>query len=288
MLKLATSLALVFCSVAATTLQAHFLWKVETDPPGYLYGTIHTSDPAVSLLPTEVTEALSSSLSFHPEIEFSPENVGKLTAALFTSGDGGDLEQALPAELWNRVVRIGNGVGFPTPLLRRISPKIIPLAFASPPEADFNRIVDIQLYELAKENGLRMEALETIEEQMAVFENLTPEDSLRFLEDSLDEFEAGFPSLRKTIDMYAAGDLGALHDYLVQEMAESGSPDLIDSLLHDRNRIMAKRLLPHLQKGGAFVAVGVGHMPGDRGLVALLEKEGFKIVPVLPSAAAEE
>jgi uncharacterized protein YbaP (TraB family) len=40
---------------------------------------------------------------------------------------------------------------------------------------------------------------------------------------------------------------------------------------------MAERLTPHLDGGGVFVAVGALHLPGEQGLVRLMEESGYSV-----------
>lgn len=263
----------------APAASGHFLWEIDSDKPSYLYGTVHSSDASVRRLPAEVVEALRRSESFHPELELSPENIGRVTAAIFAPG-ARDLEEELPPELWERLVKNARRIGLPAPLLRRIQVQLSPLLFATPPEMDFNGIVDIQVYELAKTQKLAIHPLETVDEQIRVFRDLTREEAIGLLEEALDEAENGFPSQEKIVRLYAAGEAGALMDFLTEEFSRMELPELQETLLDRRNESMSKRLLPHLEKGGAFVAVGVGHMPGEAGLIALLEKKGYQVAPV--------
>ncbi len=48
-------------------------------------------------------------------------------------------------------------------------------------------------------------------------------------------------------------------------------------LLTDRNYIMADRMQSILQKGNAFIAIGAMHLPGEEGVLSLLNKQGYKI-----------
>ncbi len=43
---------------------------------------------------------------------------------------------------------------------------------------------------------------------------------------------------------------------------------------------MRDRALPLLGKGGAFIAVGALHLPGDKGLVALFREAGYTVTAV--------
>jgi uncharacterized protein YbaP (TraB family) len=44
-----------------------------------------------------------------------------------------------------------------------------------------------------------------------------------------------------------------------------------------RNRLWIERLTPVLEEGGAFVAVGLGHLVGDTSLVSMLRERGYRI-----------
>ena len=48
-----------------------------------------------------------------------------------------------------------------------------------------------------------------------------------------------------------------------------------------RNLRMVARSLPILRDGGAFVAVGALHLPGDTGFVSLLRDKGYTVTPAL-------
>ena len=64
-------------------------------------------------------------------------------------------------------------------------------------------------------------------------------------------------------------DLNALLDVA----AESFNERLID----DRNRVMAARIAPLLRDGGAFVAIGAAHLPGEGGVLARLTERGYSV-----------
>jgi uncharacterized protein len=63
----------------------------------------------------------------------------------------------------------------------------------------------------------------------------------------------------------------------------SASPDMAgfeDLLLVNRNMnwipVMEKAMLAQ----GTFFAVGAGHLPGNEGVISLLKKAGYTVVPV--------
>ena len=51
-------------------------------------------------------------------------------------------------------------------------------------------------------------------------------------------------------------------------------------VLYDRSVVMAYRMQRELRRGNAFVAVGALHLHGSRGVLALLEEDGYRATRV--------
>jgi uncharacterized protein YbaP (TraB family) len=47
--------------------------------------------------------------------------------------------------------------------------------------------------------------------------------------------------------------------------------------MENRSIVMAHRLFVPLREGAAFIAVGANHLYGTRGLLALVEKQGYRV-----------
>jgi uncharacterized protein YbaP (TraB family) len=69
---------------------------------------------------------------------------------------------------------------------------------------------------------------------------------------------------------YRGSDLPALARMLLD-------PVHGDRLLVERNRRWAPLIERYLERGGGFVAVGLGHLLGDSGLPAMLAREGYRV-----------
>jgi uncharacterized protein YbaP (TraB family) len=58
-------------------------------------------------------------------------------------------------------------------------------------------------------------------------------------------------------------------------------PELVETfttnLLDTRNTRMIERMQPQLAEGGAFVAVGALHLPGENGILKHLEDRGYRL-----------
>ena len=79
---------------------------------------------------------------------------------------------------------------------------------------------------------------------------------------------------------YLARDVGAIHGEMIAQ-SQAMDEQLVKMFLlrfnEDRNRTMVERMAPRLGEGGAFVAVGALHLPGETGLLNLLAAQGYQI-----------
>lgn len=257
-----------------------FLWKVDGPRPCWLFGTIHSNDPGVATLPASVTAALDGCRTFHPEIEIAPDMALVLLAKMFQP-DTPDLSSRIPPALWTRVKKAGGALGLPESLLERLTPGLAALLFSAPPDTDIAGTVDGQLHDRAVARGLTVTALETLDEQLGVFEKLPDAEAIAALTDAFDEADAGRPTEKKLLDAYASGDERAVVAVVETEFAASpATRALAEPLLYHRNELMAGRLAPHLKAGGAFVAIGAAHLTGPRSVIELLRARGWKITRV--------
>ncbi|MBM4239903.1 MAG: TraB/GumN family protein, partial [Gammaproteobacteria bacterium] len=85
-------------------------------------------------------------------------------------------------------------------------------------------------------------------------------------------------------DLYAAwrsGDTKRLDDLLLEGYRET--PKLYDDLVDRRNRNWVPQVKALLEReGDTLVVVGALHLVGERGLIALLEREGLQPRPYRP------
>jgi uncharacterized protein YbaP (TraB family) len=127
--------------------------------------------------------------------------------------------------------------------------------------------MDIALAEHARARGAAIEALESWQDQLAALDaSVTPAD----LSQAIHARRAVACQVAQLVAAYRAGDLPALTRMLVEPVHD-------DPLLAERNRRWLPRIERHLAAGGGFVAVGLGHLLGDGGLLAALERSGYRV-----------
>jgi uncharacterized protein YbaP (TraB family) len=188
------------------------------------------------------------------------------------------------ADLFNRAAALTTGLGLPEPMLRMFKPWAVAMLLSVPPQ-DPSSVLDFVLARLATEQGKSIHELESIGEQISVFEGMSEQDQVALLEQAVDEYEQLPRQVGRVIDAYLARDLAGLWR-ISRENVGTGSEErrlddvLMRRLLHERNVRMAERAETRLREGGAFIAVGALHLYGSGGVLALLEQRGWRITRV--------
>jgi len=88
-------------------------------------------------------------------------------------------------------------------------------------------------------------------------------------------------SLGALIGAYKGGDIDEVWRLAPEAgaIAPPGDPSF-ERFITKRNRTWLPAIEQEISKGGAFIAVGFGHLYGDEGLLALLEKAGHGVLRV--------
>jgi len=257
-----------------------FALKGADGSSGYLLGTMHSDEPRV----LSIVDALGPELGQVRRLvlEMVPDAVALLaTAGAMVYTDGTSLRQRIPPELFESVRRIYRQRGLPELLLEYAKPWAVALTLNLPQTRD--DVLDLRLYKEAIGRRLPVFGLETAQEQLAVFEELTERDQLQMLEFAVRDADKADALFRELVDAYVKGDLGQL-EALVAEQEGAWGPELEQwfrqRMIDKRNRLMVERMKAHLQQGPALVAVGALHLPGETGIVRLLRDDGYTVVPL--------
>jgi len=247
-----------------------FLWTVSRGSPAiqgpgqarlYLYGTFHASGEAD--IPPAARAALAASPVFVSEVGDIPPDAVRKSATL---PRGQSLQTLLGADAWYELCDALSGV-IDDENLRHVRPWYA-MSLLTAASSDLPGVVmDDALKKAAEAQGARLEFLETIEEQLGLVGDSVSGDDLKQALEERRSMRCGVEALRVA---YRAGDETAFKDPL-------GSPSATQTLLVERNRRWMDQLEGYLRSGGAFVAVGVGHLVGPGGLTELLEARGYHV-----------
>jgi uncharacterized protein len=275
-----------------------FLWKVEGRAPLYLFGTIHVPDDRVLALPPSVVKAFGEASAVYTEIPMdAATQMGIMGKVMLPEGT--QLSDVIGQPLYDRMTAAAGkalgaehaGMGAMLgPLFQRMKPwaamSQLSLLEFLPDIMAGKQPLDAMLYARAQSDGKKVGALETPDEQIAVFESFSTREQIRMLELTLDEIERVKPGDRTQtqalIDAYLSGDMTVVSQ--VMDEAMSGDTALMgrfqDIAITRRNNHMTERILALRREQPStvfFVAVGTAHYAGPTGIVAQLQKAGLKL-----------
>lgn len=263
------------------------LWRIEGQdmvPPSYLFGTLHLTDERVTNLPAAVTGAVARSTSMTVEVVSSPEKQAQVARMmLLTNGDR--LDGIVGPELFAEVARASARYGLPANSVKMLKPWAITVTL-SISRAELARQaagrlpLDKSLSVDARARGVPVYGLETVEEQLNIFDSLDRADQIALLRQAVRD-NPRIDEIANTITTYyLKRDLEGLLAWMAEQTAgrDRHLLDLFWSrFVNARNETMARRMRPRLKEGGAFIAVGALHLPGENGILNLLASQGYKL-----------
>ncbi len=287
------------------SLERTLLWRIEgngLEQPSYLYGTFHTQKPVAFDFGDSVLPALLScrTAAFELHVDSMSSEVFR---HLFQPDSVIDLQEVMSEEEFAQLNdRLIAEVGLPAEFFRYTDPSFLLLLLDDmnveelEPEDleglkdlfredftvggfDKETFLDAWLFQTARLEGKKVVGLETLAEQIAVSDTIPLQERIRMLTEvvDIDPVEMG-KEWNRLVDAYKDGDLNEmLRLFDEAEMA----PGLYFKLLTERNRNMAERIAALMPSGSVFTAVGAAHLPGAEGLIALLRKKGYRVVPVI-------
>ncbi|MCW8956061.1 MAG: TraB/GumN family protein [Gammaproteobacteria bacterium] len=262
------------------------LWKIEKAgmSPSHLYGTMHVGDPRVVKLAPEVEKAFVEADRFGMEVLLNFQAMGVITSGSFFN-DGRTLKSVMQEADYQRLIELlEQQFQMPEQAVMHMRPWVVLIMLMMPEkgQADSSSALDMVLYRRAATRRMPLLGLETAEEQLAVFESMTMEEQIWMLNKSVEDYgmvEDLFPIL---LDNYLRRDLAGM--VKLQDRYMYPESDIDDRFMHElldkRNVRMVERMQDFLKQGNAFIAIGALHLPGKKGVLHLLEQQGYKVQSV--------
>ncbi|MDH3941114.1 MAG: TraB/GumN family protein, partial [Xanthomonadales bacterium] len=150
-----------------------------------------------------------------------------------------------------------------------------------PPETGL--FMDFSLSLRAAGAGLKVVGLETLEQQLSFLEDMPMEQQLALLDQAIAEQDQAVEIHTQMVNSYLEGDVLALQAQAEEQMDQLDPESrqyFMEQGIDVRNHRMLASLLPLLQQGRVFTAVGALHLPGKNGLIRLLRNEGYDLQPL--------
>lgn len=269
--------------VAATALTDAdpALWVIkDEDTTIYLFGTVHVLKPGLSWFDEAVKDAFDKSDEMMLEIVMPEDQnaVARTMMPLAMDQSGKTIPSRLTADQLKAYQAAIVSVGLPANAFDNFEPwfpamtlSVLPLTkLGYDPEQGAEKL----LTKFAKADAKPVSGLETLEEQLGFFDQLPDTQQVAFLNTVVRDMDKLGPMLDKMVALWAKGDPDGLAVAMNESMA--ATPELAKTLLYDRNARWADQIKTRLDKPGTvFIAVGAGHLAGEKSVQDYLKARGL-------------
>ena len=280
-------------------MQAQLLWKISGNglqKPSYIIGTYHLAPVSFTDSIKGLKAALDASEQVYGEIIMadmtSPENMQKMQAAMMLP-DGQTLDKLFTADEMTRInalVKSVLGVDMTNPMVAQQLGKLTPYALQvqlgvliylkKHPGFNPNEGFDSYFQKEAAAKGKGVGGLETFDFQInTLYKSATMERQKQLLLCMADNLEFTEEQTENVVKAFFTQDLDGIEKAMDAKLNNTcdGTPEEKETLIYSRNDNWMKQMPEIMKQKGTFFAVGAGHLPGERGLLAQLKKAGYTV-----------
>lgn len=265
-------------STQAQTKKANensLLWEISGNGlarPSYVYGTLHMMCESDFVIKEKVKKAFDKSTKLALELDFDDPSelkamqemgVSKVAlSTLLTPSDYKKLDILLKE-------KVGAGASqFEHTTLNTLMSLIMIKSLNCPPKA-----YELEFLQMAQKRKMEVLGLEKLAVQIAALDTTYPPHEMV---EQLGYYDKKYFDL--LTQTYKSEDLKAIYE-LVNDpkfMDEKSKPVMLDN----RNSNWVKDMPVMMKNESVFFAVGAAHLAGEKGVIQLLQKAGYKVQPI--------
>ena len=258
------------------------LWQLsDADTTIYLFGTVHVLPDGVEWFDPRIERAFAASDTLVTEVDVSQQEALAVYIAEAATLQGGQTLRALMTDEDRTEYETAvTGLGLPAAALDGFEPWFAALNLSVLPllQAGYNPTAGVEMA-LAERAGDKTRAeLETMEEQIALFDNMEMTYQLSYLDLTVGSMNEVVPMVDEMVAEWLEGDSVRLAEIMNNEMDDDY---LYDRLLTDRNAKWVQWIEQRMaQPGTVFVAVGAGHLAGTGSVQDQLRQRGHVVTRI--------
>lgn len=282
-LTIYTLLLLCFTAIElkAQDMPNTLLWKVEGKDikPSYVFGTLHLLPQSDFLLKKKVENAFMETDLLVLELDMDDPGLQAETMKHANMKDGKTLDQLFSEGEYKAIdAELQASVGVGLQMFNTFKPFVISAFFVAKLVGEQPASFEGSLVSMAQAQGNEVEGLETVAEQMAMFDRFPYEDQADDIVEMIEDMERTKSIYRKLVDLYKAEDLNGMSEMMDEYF---NGPNEMEILLVERNKNWIPLMEAKAKEQPTFFGVGAGHLGGPQGVVMLLKQAGYTVTPVM-------
>jgi len=272
----------IFSNAQAPTENA-LLWEItapDQKKPSYLFGTIHLICPTDFSLSDSVKAAVSRTQQIALEMDMDDPGMMMAMMKTMNMSEGNELKKLVSESEYTKLDKFyRDSVGIGLAMFEKAKPFILMGPLFNSVLACQPQSYETAFVELAGKQQSEVIGLETVEEQMALFDSVPYKDQAKMVLAMINNLPAARKEFKDLVELYKSEKINELYTMTMNSGFDiSGSEEL---LLQDRNKKWISRIKSIIAEKPTFFAVGAAHLGGETGVIALLRKAGYKVRPVL-------
>lgn len=258
-----------------------------------IFGTYHffhrqTDAQTKALLPHgRAADVIYFEMSHEDTKRFEKQSATDPSLMFITSGP--TIPEMLEESDWQRLRKRMAERGIPSFMAAKFKPIYLSMMLGLSPcdirlAATGKKGIDARLARALHEDGKDTRSIEDAGKILRMLDGFSQAEQIAMLKLSLDLPQHPNDLQTTLLEMYLQGETALFWEYGRMLMLDHGGPnakaefDTFERLfLTDRNRGWADILDTEVEGKSVFVAVGAGHLPGEIGLLYMLEQRGFTI-----------
>lgn len=257
------------------------LWEVkskETKKISYVFGTMHLMDADLFLFPKKLEKTLLKADVLCMEIVSTNPNLSpdalfmkdKSLFDLFSKNQMDSIYNWAEKNLFMQKEQFDENFKNAKPFLL--------VQFIMQASLPTNSKSYEREFEALANHKLTMKGLETVDQQLNLFDGFNDKDQVEMVMSALRNEEKSKKSFEEMQQIYLTQNLDNLY---VSFKKETDSPiGTSRAFLEDRNQNWIPKMKELMKNQSVFFAVGAAHLAGPEGVLELLIKEGFELTPI--------
>ncbi|MCL6251987.1 TraB/GumN family protein [Altererythrobacter sp. KTW20L] len=258
------------------------LWQLaDEDTTIYLFGTVHVLPDGIEWYDQRIARAFEASDVLVTEVDVGDQAAMASYIAGAAALESGQTLRGLMADdsrvKYEAALTV---LGLPVNALDSYEPWFAALNLSVLPllQAGYNPTTGVEMALAARAAGKQRDELETIEQQIGLFDGMAMEYQLTYLDATVEGMDEVVPMVNEMVSVWLQGDAVRLAEIMNSEMDDDY---LYNRLLIDRNTTWVQWIERRMeQPGTVFLAVGAGHLAGAGSVQDQLEQRGHTVTRI--------
>lgn len=268
---------LFFLSNAVFAQEKGLLFEISGNnlqKPSYIFGTMHLLCKGDFEMSQEMISKIKSAELLAMEMDLDDPTIGfKMMGKMKMKGDT-SLSDLMPEARYDSLRSyLKDSLNLPPIMFQKTKPFLIYSLILTKLLPCETLMLENEIMKIGK--GKKVVGLETLDFQMSLMDKISYQVQADYLLETLADKEKSIKEFKEMTEAYKKRDLEILLKSIDEEKGMMA--DFENEMLNKRNSAWIPEIKKLILEKSTFIAVGAGHLGGDKGVLQLLKNEGFTI-----------